>query len=156
MAKIKVTGAGKTNFNCTEFEGIKNVAGLNRFFLSVKQWIEKINSIGIVTKAGHYSNISVQTRNEKSRRDGTLLTVEFILRTIGAMNSLLVPKGRHIKVRLVSSLRDFGGMLFHQLRRLKPTVNRVSSLRDYLPQLNKIAIQQMNILQEVESRKLLK
>ena len=29
------------NFNSPEFEGIKNEAGLNRFILSVKQWIEK-------------------------------------------------------------------------------------------------------------------
>ncbi|KXI17229.1 hypothetical protein HMPREF3230_00699 [Gardnerella vaginalis] len=30
-----------TNFNSTEFEGIKNEAGLNRFILSVKQWVGK-------------------------------------------------------------------------------------------------------------------
>ena len=29
------------NFNSPEFEGIKNAAGLNRFVMSVKQWIEK-------------------------------------------------------------------------------------------------------------------
>ena len=42
------------NFNSPEFEGIKNAAGLNRFILSVKQWIEKTNSIGIMAKAGRY------------------------------------------------------------------------------------------------------
>jgi len=31
------------NFNSPEFEGIKNAAGLNRFILSVKQWVEKTN-----------------------------------------------------------------------------------------------------------------
>ena len=41
-------------FNSPEFEGIKNAAGLNRFILSVKQWIEKTNSIGIIAKAGRY------------------------------------------------------------------------------------------------------
>ncbi len=29
------------DFKSTEFEGIKNQAGLNRFVLSVKQWVEK-------------------------------------------------------------------------------------------------------------------
>ena len=29
------------NFNSPEFEGIKNQAGLNRFALSVKQWLQK-------------------------------------------------------------------------------------------------------------------
>ena len=42
------------DFNSLEFEGIKNEAGLNRFVLSVKQWAEKTNSIGIVAKAGRY------------------------------------------------------------------------------------------------------
>ena len=42
------------SFNSPEFEGIKNMAGLNRFILSVKQWIEKTNAIGIIAKAGRY------------------------------------------------------------------------------------------------------
>ncbi len=41
-------------FNSPEFEGIKNQAGLNRFILSVKQWVEKTGSIGIIAKAGRY------------------------------------------------------------------------------------------------------
>ncbi len=40
--------------NSPEFEGIKNSAGLNRFILSVKQWIERTNAIGIIAKAGRY------------------------------------------------------------------------------------------------------
>ena len=43
-----------SNFNSPEFEGIKNEAGLNRFILSVKQWIDKTNAIGIIAKAGRY------------------------------------------------------------------------------------------------------
>ena len=31
------------NFNSPEFEGIRNQAGLNRFTLSVKQWVQKTN-----------------------------------------------------------------------------------------------------------------
>ncbi len=42
------------DFNSPEFEGIKNQAGLNRFVLSVKQWVEKTHSRGIVAKAGRY------------------------------------------------------------------------------------------------------
>jgi hypothetical protein len=41
------------HFNSPEFEGIKNKAGLNRFVLSVKPWVEKTGSIGIVAKAGY-------------------------------------------------------------------------------------------------------
>ena len=42
------------DFNSPEFEGIKNQAGLNRFTLSVKQWVQKTKSVGIVAKAGRY------------------------------------------------------------------------------------------------------
>ena len=42
------------NFNYTEFGTIKNSAGSNNFVLSVKQWIEKTNAIGIEAKAGRY------------------------------------------------------------------------------------------------------
>jgi len=42
------------NFNYTEFGTIKNSAGSNNFVLSVKQWIEKTNAIGITAKAGRY------------------------------------------------------------------------------------------------------
>ena len=42
------------NFNSPEFGVIKNQAGLNRFTLSIKQWTQKTNAIGIVAKTGRY------------------------------------------------------------------------------------------------------
>jgi hypothetical protein len=42
------------DFNSPEFEGIKNQAGSNRFILSVKQWVKKTKSKGIIAKAGRY------------------------------------------------------------------------------------------------------
>lgn len=42
------------NFNSPEFEGIKNQAGTNWFVPSVKQWVTKTNSIGIIAKTGRY------------------------------------------------------------------------------------------------------
>ena len=50
------------DFNSPEFEGIKNEAGLNRFILSVKQWVEKTNSKGIIAKAGRYGGRSEERR----------------------------------------------------------------------------------------------
>jgi hypothetical protein len=41
-------------FNSLEFEGIKSEAGLNRFAISIKQWIAKTAAIGLVAKAGRY------------------------------------------------------------------------------------------------------
>ena len=42
------------NFNCTEFDTIRNAAGSNNFVLSVKAWIERTGAIGIMAKAGRY------------------------------------------------------------------------------------------------------
>ena len=42
------------DFNPVEFDGIKKQAGLNSFTLTPKQWIEKTNAIGIISKAGRY------------------------------------------------------------------------------------------------------
>ena len=51
------------DFNSPEFEGIKNEAGLNRFILSVKQWVEKTNSKGIIAKAGRTQGYRVRVRH---------------------------------------------------------------------------------------------
>lgn len=42
------------NFNWVEFDPISREAGLNRFKLSAKQWIERTNAIGLVAKPGRY------------------------------------------------------------------------------------------------------
>ena len=42
------------NFNSLEFEGIKNQAGTNRFYLSIKNWVDKTNAQGILATAGRY------------------------------------------------------------------------------------------------------
>ena len=41
-------------FNSLEFEGIKNEAGRNSFFLSAKKWIDATGAIGLHAKAGRY------------------------------------------------------------------------------------------------------
>ena len=44
------------DFNSVEFDGIKNEAGANRFSISVKQWVNKTNAIGLIAKAGKYDS----------------------------------------------------------------------------------------------------
>ena len=41
-------------FNYPEFGVIENEAGVNRFIMSVGQWIERTNSIGMLVKLGRY------------------------------------------------------------------------------------------------------
>lgn len=42
------------NFNCAEFDIIKSQAGLNSYRLSAKEWMQKTNAIGIVSRVGRY------------------------------------------------------------------------------------------------------
>ncbi len=42
------------NFNYGEFAIIKSKAGLNSYKISVREWVEKTNAIGITSKAGRY------------------------------------------------------------------------------------------------------
>lgn len=42
------------NFNYGEFATIKSQAGLNSYKLSVKDWVEKTNAIGLKATAGRY------------------------------------------------------------------------------------------------------
>jgi hypothetical protein len=47
------------DFNVTEFRNIKNESGSNGFILSSKNWINKTNAIGIISKAGRYGGTYV-------------------------------------------------------------------------------------------------
>ncbi|MDP1615625.1 MAG: KilA-N domain-containing protein [Methylococcales bacterium] len=42
------------DFNLVEFHQIKNDAGLNRFVMSVKQWVQRTGGIGLIAKTGRY------------------------------------------------------------------------------------------------------
>ena len=42
------------DFKPIEFDGFKKQAGLNSFILTAKQWIEKTNAIGLISKSGRY------------------------------------------------------------------------------------------------------
>jgi hypothetical protein len=42
------------NFNRVQFEAVRSEAGYNRFVMTPTKWIESVNAIGIVSKAGRY------------------------------------------------------------------------------------------------------
>lgn len=113
------------NFNSPEFEGIKNEAGLNRFILSAKQWIEKTNAIGIIAKAGRYGGTY-------AHKD---IAFEFA--------SWVSPQ--------------FKLYLLREFQRLKEEEQKQLGLSQSvrLEKLNKIAIQQMKVLENIDDRKLL-
>ncbi len=48
-----------SEFNRVQFEAVKNEAGLNRFVMTPKKWIEATDAIGIVSKAGRYAHSDI-------------------------------------------------------------------------------------------------
>jgi len=206
-------------FNSPEFEGIKNSAGLNRFILSVKQWIEKTNAIGIMAKAGRFGGtyahkdiafefaswVSPQfklfllkefqrLKEEEQKAIGwtakrELAKINYHIHTI-AVSRNLVPKElskeqinfiyaaeadvlnvalfgitakewRENNPDLKGNIRDYASI--NELICLSNMENINAVLindgilqKERLAKLNKIAIQQMSVLNEAENRKLLK
>jgi len=42
------------NFKPVEFDGFKSQAGFNSFVMTPKRWIEGVNAVGLISKAGRY------------------------------------------------------------------------------------------------------
>jgi len=68
------------DFNYTEFGVIMNEAGVNRFTMSVKQWIERTNAIGITAKTGRYGG--TYAHKDIAFELGTWISPEFKLLVI--------------------------------------------------------------------------
>lgn len=64
-------------FNSLEFEGIRNEAGTNRFFMSAKVWTKKTNAIGLTAKTGRYGGTFAH--KDIAFEFGTWLSPEFKL-----------------------------------------------------------------------------
>ena len=207
------------NFNSPEFEGIKNEAGLNRFILSVKQWTEKTNSIGIIAKAGRYGgtyahkDIAFEFASWVSPQFKLYLIKEFdrlkakeqeqlgwsVKRELSKLNyhihtdaikqNLIPPEltakqksfvyaeeadvlnvalfgitakdWRDANPDLKGNVRDYATInqliCLSNLENLNAVfIQKGMEQSERLTQLNKIAIQQMKVLEAVEDRKLLK
>jgi hypothetical protein len=70
--------ANNPDFNVTEFSNIKNESGSNGFVLTSKQWIEKTNAIGIISKAGRYGG-GTFAHKDIAFEFGTWISPEFKL-----------------------------------------------------------------------------
>lgn len=207
------------NFKVVEFDHFKTQAGLPSFVLSVSEWIEKTNAIGIIVKKGKYggtyankdiafefgSAISVpfklylitefqRLKEEEHKLLGwtakrELAKINYHIHT-DAVKQNLIPQElttQQIAIVYANEADILNMALFgstaQQWKNKNPelkgnqrdyaTINQLICLsnlenlnavfiNENMPQaerllkLNKIAIQQMKILKEVENRKLLK
>ena len=207
------------NFNYTEFGIIRNMAGSNSFVLSVKQWIEKTNAVGILAKTGRYGGTYAhrdiayhfgmwispkfqlllvkeyqRLKEEEQKQLGwsvkrELAKINYHIHT-DAIKENLVPEEidryhasliyaneadvlnvalfgvtakewRDANPDLKGNIRDYANInqliCLSNMENLNAVfINKGMPQRDRLIELNKIAIQQMKVLEGVEERRVLK
>lgn len=84
------------DFNSPEFEGIKNEAGRNSFYLSAKKWIEKTNAKGLMASAGRYGG--TYAHKDIAFEFGSWLSPEFKLYLIKEFQRLKEDENRHLSL----------------------------------------------------------
>lgn len=207
------------NFNYTEFGIIRNMAGSNSFVLSVKQWIEKTNAVGILAKTGRYGGTYAhrdiayhfgmwispkfqlllvkeyqRLKEEEQKQLGwsvkrELAKINYHIHT-DAIKENLVPEEidayhrsliyaneadvlnvalfgvtakewRDANPEMKGNIRDYANInqliCLSNMENLNAVfINKGMTQQERLIELNKIAIQQMKVLEGVEDRRLLK
>jgi len=84
------------DFNSIEFEGIKNEAGRNSFFLSAKKWIERTGAKGLVAQAGRYGGTFAH--KDIAFEFGSWLSPEFKLYLIREFQRLKDDENRRLSL----------------------------------------------------------
>ena len=74
------------NFNYGEFATIRNQSGLNSFKVSVKEWVEKTNAIGVIVKKGKYGG--TYAHKDIAFEFGSAISVPFKLYLINEFQRL--------------------------------------------------------------------
>jgi hypothetical protein len=207
------------NFKVVEFDHFKTQAGLPSFVLSVSEWVEKTNAIGIIVRKGKYggtyaqkdiafefgSAISVpfklylitefqRLKEEEQKQLGwtakrelaklnyhihtdaikhNLIPLELSAQQTSiiyaneadvlnvAMFGMTAKQWREANPNLKGNIRDYATIneliCLSNMENLNAVfINEKIPQKDRLIKLNKIAIQQMSILQDLDKRKLLK
>lgn len=85
-----------SSFNSPEFEGIKNEAGRNSFYLSAKKWIEKTNAIGLRASAGRYGG--TYAHKDIAFEFGSWLSPEFKLYLIKEFQRLKEEENKRLSL----------------------------------------------------------
>lgn len=83
-------------FNSLGFEGIKNEAGSNSFYLSAKKWIETTQSCGLIATAGRYGG--TYAHKDIAFEFGSWLSPEFKLYLIKEFQRLKEDESRKLSL----------------------------------------------------------
>jgi hypothetical protein len=84
------------DFNSLEFEGIRNEAGRNSFFLSAKAWIERTDAKGLTASAGRYGG--TYAHKDIAFEFGSWLSPEFKLYLIKEFQRLKDDENRRLSL----------------------------------------------------------
>jgi hypothetical protein len=84
------------DFNSPEFEGIKNEAGRNSFYLSAKKWMNATGARGIIAKAGRYGGTFAH--HDIAFEFGSWLSPEFKLYLITEFQRLKENENRRLSL----------------------------------------------------------
>ena len=84
------------DFNSLEFEGIKNEAGRNSFFLSAKKWIDLTRAKGLIASAGRYGG--TYAHKDIAFEFGSWLSPEFKLYLIKEFQRLKDEENDRLKL----------------------------------------------------------
>lgn len=93
------------DFNYGEFATIRSQAGLNSYKISVKEWVEKTNAIGLRAKAGRYGG--TYAYKDIAFEFGMWISPEFKIYLFCLRRKL--PAQKRIKNPEALRLQDFGG-----------------------------------------------
>lgn len=83
-------------FNSIEFEGIKNQAGQNSFYLSAKKWIDRTGARGLIASAGRYGG--TYAHKDIAFEFGSWLSPEFKLYLIKEFQRLKDDENDRLKL----------------------------------------------------------
>ncbi len=83
-------------FNPLEFEGIRNEAGRNSFFLSAKRWVDRTGAKGLIASAGRYGG--TYAHKDIAFEFGSWLSPEFKLYLIKEFQRLKDEENNRLKL----------------------------------------------------------
>ena len=138
-----------SEFNSSGYEEILLEAGLNRFIMSVKQWVSRTNSKGIIAKAGRYGG--TYAYKDIAFEFASWVSPQFKLYLIKEFERL---KKEEQALLGWSAKRELA-KINYRIHTDAVLIEDGLSQSERLVKLNKIAIHQMSILEE-QTTKVLK
>lgn len=155
------------NFNSVEFDGFRKSAGLHTFTLSVTEWREKTNAIGIYSKRGKYGgtyaikNYILPDNDYYKNREWLKYAEEADILNVAVFNTT-AKKWRELNPELAknSNVRDYASIneltvLSNLESHNAEFIKEGKSKEERFEILSKIARYQLDILNNAENIKML-